>query len=60
MQKRLSKKTRKNTEQIETKSIFSKICAPSPGGPNYEHGSYDDDDDIEEEAPTGDTDVTVT
>ena len=33
---------------------------PPINTPNYEHGSYDDDDDIEEEAPTGDTDVTVT
>ena len=28
--------------------------------PNHEHGRYDDDEDIDEEAPTGDTDVTAT
>ena len=28
--------------------------------PNHEHGHYDDDEDIDEEAPTGDTDITAT
>ena len=28
--------------------------------PNHEHGHYDDDEDIDEEAPTGDTDIAVT
>ena len=28
--------------------------------PNHEHGHYDDDEDIDEEAPTSDTDVTAT
>ena len=27
--------------------------------PNREHGYYDDDEEIDEEAPTGDTDVTA-
>ena len=27
--------------------------------PNHEHGHYDDDEDIDEEAPTGDTDITA-
>ena len=27
--------------------------------PNHEHGHYDGDEDIDEEAPTGDTDVTA-
>ena len=28
--------------------------------PNHEHGHYDDDEDIDEEATTGDTDVAAT
>ena len=28
--------------------------------PNHEHGRYDDDEDIDEEAPTGDTNIAAT
>ena len=28
--------------------------------PNHEHGHYDNDEDIDEEAPTGDTDIAAT
>ena len=31
-----------------------------PHRPNHEHGHYDDDEDIDEEAPTGDTDIAAT
>ena len=27
--------------------------------PNHEHGHYDDDEEIDEDAPTGDTDITA-